>query len=301
MAASCGLAMGGILLMTDDDVTRVLTVQSIIFLVAQAFTLTRVSRDWNTFNIGNTARPTLAYFVQVVAFFIVALGLSIYSLARSVSGVVEWQGFYAMSLLWTTVSALCLSKAVRDRNDAGIFAKLPVESQAEQFPDVLRICNGTLEYKVFVWMSALASLGAMLGIMWTWDAEVMAVERKGFVSVCVLWCEASSFHLAKLVRDRADPMKSKELRTQLPFQALVVIASVSSFSVLLGGIFLMPLKTPKKVFLVVGSGFMLSTAFFLAKHVRDQLELKNVLERPDPTVPVHASVVEGTDCAPSAF
>jgi hypothetical protein len=202
MVASCGLALGGILLMTDDDVTRILTVQSIIFLVVQAFTLTRVSRDWNTFNIGNTAKPTLAYFFQVVAFFIIALGFSIYSLARSVSGVVEWQGFYAMSLLWATVSALCLSKAVRDRNDAGIFAKVPVESQAQQFIEVLRICNGTLEYKVFVWMSALASLGAMLCIMWTWDAEVMAIERKGFVSVCALWCEVSSFHLAKLVRTR---------------------------------------------------------------------------------------------------
>jgi hypothetical protein len=82
---------------------------------------------------------------------------------------------------------------------------------------------------------------------------------------------------------------------------LVVIASVASFSVLLGGIFLMPLKTPKKVILIVGSGFMLSTAFFLAKHVRDQLELKNVLERPDPTVPVHASVVDEISGAPSAF
>lgn len=287
--------------MTDDDVTRVLTVQSIIFLVAQAFTLTRVSRDWNTFNVDDTAKPTSAYFVQVVVLFIVALGLSIYSLIRSVRGMVEWQGFYAMSLLWTTVSALCLSKAVRDRNDASIFAKVPIESQEEHFPGVLRVCHGTLEYKIFVWMSAVAAVGAMLGIMWTWDAEVMAIERKGFVSVCVLWCEVSSFHLAKLVRDRADPIKSKELRMQLPFQALVVISSACSFSVLLGGIFLMPLKTPNQVFLTVGAGFMLTTAFFLAKYVRDHLELKNVLELPDPTVPVHASVVERTDGAPSAF
>jgi hypothetical protein len=301
MTASFGLAIGGIVLMTDDSVKRVLMIQSIIFLVAQAFTFTRVSRDWNTLSAGNTARPTFAYFVQVVAFFILAFGLSVYSLATSVATLVEWRGFYAMSLLWSTVSALCLSKAVRDRSDSSISAKLPVESQAAHLPELLQICKATIEYKIFVWASALLAVGAMLGIVWTWDAEVMAIERKGFITTCVLWCEVSSFHLAKLVRDRADPLRAKELRLQLPFQVLVVASSISSFAVLLGGIVSMPLSTPKKVFLVVGSGFMLTTAFFLAKHVRDHFELGRIDEIPDPEHPVHATVVESTDAVPSAF
>merc|ERR1719152_135352 len=117
----------------------------------------------------------------------------------------------------------------------------------------------------------------MIGMMWTWEEDVMVVERKGFISVCVLWCEASFFHFAKLVRDRADPLKARELRTQCAFQALVVISSLASFCILLGGVFIMPLDLPKKFYLAVGSGFMLSTAFFLAKHIRDHVELRKLL------------------------
>lgn len=280
MAASFGLAAGGIVLMTDENVKRVLAVQSIIFLVAQAFTLARVSRDWSMFKQTDIAKPTLAYFAQVVVLFIVALGLAIYSCVTNVE-ITEWQGFYAISILWATVSALCLAKAVRDRNDATILSKLPVEEHQGHLPSILRTCRGTIEYQIFVWVSALVAVGMMLGLMWTWDAEIMAIERKGFISVCVLWCEVSSFHLAKLVRDRADPLKAKELRRQLPFQILVALSSLASFSILLGGICFMPLESSKRFYLVVGSGFMLSTAFFLAKHVRDRQELHKILAAPD--------------------
>jgi len=280
MTASFVLAVVGILLMTGENGKRVLAVQSIVFLVAQAFTLTRVSRDWATFEKTDIAKPTAAYFGQVVFFFLAALGLSLYSLVTNVE-ILEWQGFYAMSVLWGTVSALCLSKAVRDRNDANISSELPLETRKARLPEILRVCRGTVEYKIFVWMSALFAVGLMLGLMWTWDAEVMVVERKGFVSVCVLWCEASSFHLAKLVRDRNDPMKAKELKAQFAFQILVGLSSVLSFCILVGGICIMPLDISKKMFLVVGCGLVLSTAFFLAKHVRDSLELQQLLASPE--------------------
>merc|ERR1712224_281817 len=164
-----------------------------------------------------------------------------------------------MSLLWSTVSALCLSKAVRDRSDAAIATKLAAESHQDNLHEMLDRCKGTLEYRVFVWISAVVAVALMLGMMWTWEEEIMVLERKGFISVCVLWCEASFFHLAKLVRDRADPDKAKELQPQRAFQALVVLSSVGSFCVLLGGILFMPLDLPKKFYLAVGSGFMLST------------------------------------------
>merc|ERR1712046_62995 len=116
------------------------------------------------------------------------------------------------SIVWVTVSALCLSKAVRDRSDAIISSQLGPELHQSHLPRILRICKGTVEFKVFVWASAFVAIGMMLGLMWTWDAETMAIERKGFISVCVLWSEVSSFHLAKLVRDRMDAIKAKELR-----------------------------------------------------------------------------------------
>merc|ERR1712183_1191331 len=175
-----------------------------------------------------------------------------------------------------TVSTLCLSKAVRDRNDAAISLNVPIEQKPERLPDILRICQGTLEYQALVWTSAVVAVAAMLGLMWTWEADSFAIERKGFITVCVLWCEASSFHFAKLVRDRADPVKAKELKKQIPFQVLVALSSVSSFVTLLIGVCVMPLDTSKRLFLFTGCGFVLSTAFFLAKHVRDRLEVRNL-------------------------
>jgi hypothetical protein len=138
-----------------------------------------------------------------------------------------------------------------------------------------------VEYRVLVVVSALLALGVMLGLMWSWGSNIMAIERKGFVSVCVLWCEVSAFHLCKLIRDRADPIKSRELRTQLPFQLLVIASSIASFGLLLGGVLIMPLDLPKRFFLLIGSGAMLSTAFFLAKHVRDRLEVQKLLAQDD--------------------
>lgn len=300
MAASSALAVAGIILMTDENVKRVLAVQSIAFLVAQGFTLTRVSKDWHTFGKTDNARPTLAYFAQVIAFFVAAFGLAIYSLVNSVA-VVEWQGFYGIAVLWATVSTLCLSKAVRDRNDVHIWRNSPAELHEAQLPGILRACQGTLEYQICVWMSAVAAVGLMLGLMWTWGADVMAIERKGFISVCVLWCEGSFFHLAKLIRDRANVEKAKELRQQLPFQVLVIISSLGSFGTLIAGICMMPLAPPKRFYLVVGSGFMLSTAFFLAKNVRDRLELGQLLAAPElsePSEAAPAATTESLELAP---
>lgn len=283
MVVSFSFTIVGIVLMKDSITTTkaVLAVQSILFLVAQAFTLTRVSRDWSMFGIADLAKPSLAYLLQVAIMFIIALGLAIYACFDIVE-IEEWRGFYALALLWATISALCLSKAVRDRADAQRSSALPVGAHEAQFSLISKACSGSLEYRVLVVASALLGLGVMLGLMWRWDAETMAIERKGFISVCILWCEVSAFHLCKLIRDRADRNKNKELRQQLPFQVLVIISSLASFGLLIGGILIMPLDLPKKCFLLIGSGCMLSTAFFLAKHVRDRLELQKLMELPAP-------------------
>merc|ERR1712188_176970 len=85
-----------------------------------------------------------------------------------------------------------------------------------------------------------------------------------------------AFHLAKLVRDRMDPMKAKELADQQAYQALIVGSSLLSTGLLVAGIVAMPLEMSKKLFLITGAAFVLSTAFFLAKNVRDRLEAKRL-------------------------
>merc|ERR1712139_293395 len=185
-------------------------------------------------------------------------------------------GAFAMLILWVTCNALCLSKAVRDRHDAEQWSKYPIEQQAAHLQDLLKIARGTIEYRVVVGVSALAAVVTMLSLMWSWSSEVLAIERKGFITACVLWCEGSSFHLAKLVRDRMDPLKAKELADQQAYQALIVGSSLLSTGLLLGGIVAMPLEMSKKLFLITGAAFVLSTAFFLAKNVRDRLEARKL-------------------------
>merc|ERR1712046_244993 len=125
-----------------------------------------------------------------------------------------------------------------------------------------------------LWLSAFLSVSLMLGIMWSWSDKILVVERKAYFSGMILWSLVSSFHLAKLVRDRADPVKSKELKTQIPFQVLVVASSVLSLGALLGGAFAMPLEFRQTLFLSTGTCFTTTSAFYLAKHVRDRLEVK---------------------------
>merc|ERR1712139_458849 len=70
--------------------------------------------------------------------------------------------------------------------------------------------------------------------------------------------------------------KAKELADQQAYQALIVGSSLLSTGLLLVGIIVMPLEMSKKLFLITGAAFVLSTAFFLAKNVRDRLEAKRL-------------------------
>ena len=50
----------------------------------------------------------------------------------------------------------------------------------------------------------------------------MPIASKGLISICFPFLAVCAFHLAKLVRDRADPVKKKDLDRQIPFQFLIV-------------------------------------------------------------------------------
>merc|ERR1712032_870726 len=88
-----------------------------------------------------------------------------------------------------------------------------------------------------------------------------------------LWCLVSIFHVAKLVRDKADRAKRKQLKKQVAFQVLIWASMLGSSAVVIGSIAMMPLELPQKFFMICGTLCMLSTAFFLAKAVRDTQEI----------------------------
>lgn len=299
MFTSVVLGVVGVALIADEPALgprsnrRASACISLLFLLAQAFTIAKVFRDKAAFGADPAlalATPTLAYMIQVSISFAAALGCCFYSLAVF-SSIVEFRGFFAMLVLWLSCNALCLSKAVRDRSDARKWRECPLEQRPEHLQDILKIARGTLEYRILAAASAILAVGVMLGLMWSWRQEVLAIERKGFITACVLWSQASSFHLAKLVRDRMDATKGAELAKQKPFQLLVVLSSLLSTGMLLVGIIVMPLDVPKKLFLFTGASFVLSASFFLAKNVRDRQEAEKLGTEPVDGEPVTGVIV----------
>jgi len=118
----------------------------------------------------------------------------------------------------------------------------------------------------------------MLTLMWSWPKSSLNTDRKLLVTIGDLWCLVSVFHLAKLVRDKADIAKAKQLKKQVAFQVLILASMFGSSAVVVGAIYMMPLQLPQKFFMICGTLCMLCTAFFLAKSVRDTQEI-NFLER----------------------
>lgn len=290
MAASLGSSVLSLTLMVTNDgmedrwswtERKTAALNSLLFLVAQAFTLAKVARDFWFFKASDLGRPTRAYFFQVALFFVIALGFAL-EILHTMPAVIEWRCLFLVALLWAAVSAMCLSKAVRDRADSHRYAELGPEHHSESLSDMHALIHGTVEYRVVVWLAATSALLLLLGLVWSWNS--LAIERKGFVTVAALWCETSCFHFAKLVRDRGDPARAKDLNLQLPYQAMVCASMLGSTGGLVGGAVAMPLDLPKRLFLITASGFMVTSAALLAKHVRDQQELKRLTKSDNPIV-----------------
>jgi hypothetical protein len=285
--AICALSMGlsvlfslvGVALMTVGDVSswtseKTSALQSLAFLLAQSFTLSRVARDFWCFKVTERGRPSAVYFGVVSLLFLVALGFACFSLV-TLDASLEWSCLDAVALAWIVVSVMCLSKAVRDRADAAAFAARAISSSCMDHEDVLsELCasvRGTVEYRVCVWSGALVAVCLMLCLTWSWGD--LTLDRKGFISICAIWCETSCFHFAKLVRDRADSAKADDLKLQLPYQVLVSVSLFGSVAVLVGAAAAIPVDVSKRLFLWAASGFLVTSTAFLAKHVRDQQEL----------------------------
>jgi hypothetical protein len=289
MATSVILAVVGFVMMVDTDTCgRDFAITTMLFMISQSFTVAKTSRDQKMAATALVApelenaseyqfmMPTHAYIAQVFGFFLVSLILAMYSLV-SLRVKQEWYGFAGLSFLWVLVTSLCLAKSVRDRQDAGTWAASPPDVRGKQLQHILGVCSGTLEYKALVWASF--PIAAAVTLAWTWlgfaEAE-LPVERKGFLTLAVVFNAISCFHLAKLVRDKANKAKAKELAQQLPFQVMVVASWLVSTVVPGISLFLMPLKSEQRCFLGVGFLMTMNSALNLAKLVRDNLEVKNI-------------------------
>jgi len=99
--------------------------------------------------------------------------------------------------------------------------------------------------------SFVASL--LLSLIWIWSGDLV-IERKGFLSLALIFNASVGFHLAKLARDLKDKKKAQELRPQAAFKTMVVISSALSLIVPLVAICLMPLEPQQRLFLLVGHG-----------------------------------------------
>merc|ERR1712224_605442 len=201
---------------------------------------------------------------------------AVYALAR-MRVQQEWYGFASLGLLWVLVAALCLQKSVRDRRDANNYAAMPPETHDAQLSDLMVVSGGTLEYRGLVWAAFPVALLVTLG--WTWLGFPEAqrpMERKGFLSIALLFNAVSCFHIAKLVRDRASPTKKQELMKQTAFQVMVVLSFALSLLVEIVALIVMPLEAHQRLFLCVGQLMTANTALNLAKLVRDRFEIRTL-------------------------
>jgi len=273
MVLSFGVSVVGVVAMTDIQVEQIVTVQSVAFLIAQSFVVSRTWRDWSLCQVTDLARPSPVYAATVGMFLFVAVGMSLYCMAV----IVKWHGFYVLSLLWVSISAVLSSKAVRDRDFAKRSLLQLSEQNSEGGDEIMGVCSNSPEYQAVVWGSAAFAVGTTLVLLWSWEEDIMELTMKGFFTLCVFFSQGSTFHLGKLMHDRADPIKSKELQEHVPFQVVVVASSIVSYIVPLLVVCLTTLETSKRFFLLTGLGFMMSSSFFLVKHSKDQSEFQKLM------------------------
>jgi len=148
------------------------------------------------------------------------------------------------------------------------------------------LLNGTAAWNLFVrvcWLLSQATL--LLGIL---SLEDLAVERKGFLIIGILYSTSATMTLTKFVRDRGEArlleraVQAKLLPTlgsQGTINALRgtsewLMACVGSWLTAVGatlfGISQMPLQAHQRLFLLMGLFCCVSATITLAKHIRDR-------------------------------
>jgi len=221
-------------------------------------------------------KPTKCFTGQSVGFFVVAVGETIHNFAT----IAEWKGFYLTAAVWVCISALVLSKVLRDWNYADIYRGLPPEDRAESFSKISNLCKGSIEFRVFVWFSMVLSCFLLCGVVWTWDDKSVKTEAKGFITVCALWAEGSTFQLCKMIRDYRERLTWKDSEN-LPFQFLVVFSCLVAHIAIFLALSTHKLENWQRMHLVSAWGLAVTTVFLVSRHVKDRLDIFKLMAPPE--------------------
>ncbi len=122
----------------------------------------------------------------------------------------------------------------------------------------------TATWNFQVWLSFFLAIVACLIGVWNMPSEGL---DRAFLAVGFLFCLFSTFAVAKMVRDNRD----EKIDTG-SWVMTVWIAFLSAVAMTAWGLFRMTIGDWEKGFMVVSWLFLVSTAFTLAKTVRDKQE-----------------------------
>ncbi len=130
--------------------------------------------------------------------------------------------------------------------------------------DVLRTRRDTRAWKLQVWISfALALALCAGGLAWLPGADL----DRAFMVMGYAFCLSAAFALAKFVRDR------EQGRADVPLWGAVVCGGFAVAMALTGwGLLRMEITPTWKAYLLVSWLFLISSAFTLAKTLRDAHE-----------------------------
>lgn len=140
-------------------------------------------------------------------------------------------------------------------------------------PAVLRIVQrDTRAWRLQVWISfALALLVCGTGLAWLPGADL----DRAFMVMGYVFCLSTAFALSKFVRDNA------ERPSDTPLWSVVVWGGFGLAMTLTGwGLFRMDINPTWKAYLVVSWLYLISSAFTLAKTLRDAYEAERLEHDP---------------------
>lgn len=126
------------------------------------------------------------------------------------------------------------------------------------------IRRDTRAWRLQVWASFGLALGlCAIGLAWLPGDDL----DRAFMVMGYVFCLSSAFALAKFVRDQA------QRRSDTPMWSLVVWGGFAAAMALTGwGLWRMGISPTYKAFLLVGWLYLISSAFTLAKTLRDAHE-----------------------------
>jgi len=271
---------------------------SILFTVAQCFTLAKTMRDRDMADVLHIPmlRGTNLWYFQVVASLLIATIFSFYAVMKCVKedAMTGESGLAVLAVMFALTSTANLAKSVRDRVDADMFS-MERDALNEAFnvdaftiEQICEIVKRSSKPNILVAgvSFAFALIGTLVGVFST----NMKYERKGYFLISIIFMVASSFHLAKLIRDKNAVKEGQNVITpHQSFTALVYISWSLSVGLAFGGLQVMEgLDKMHRTFVLTGMAYILASVINLAKSVRDQQEMRVILEN---GVPVAAEAM----------